>query len=827
MAKLGSLVATVGADLRGWNKAMGDVKRDVNRMTGNVQAAGRTMTAAFTLPVAYLAGTGLKAFMGFEQQMAKVKAVSGATGSEFAALTQNAKDLGASTRFTASEVAGLQLEYAKLGFSTDEILKVTEATLDLAQATDSDLAQAAEVAGSTLRAFGMDASETGKVADVMASAFSNSALDMDRFAESMKFVAPVANAAGMGIEETTAMLEIMADAGIHGSQAGTALRRIITDLGDTGGDTAGAIKKLAGEGITMSSAMDEVGRNAQSALLVLANGIGDFDNLTEGLNNSAGAAKSMADIMDNVGEGSMKKMQSAIEGAQISIGEALAPTMVALADNVADLANWFTGLDSGMQGTIMTVTGVVAVIGPLLVMIPKAVQGFGMMRTTFQALNKTMLANPIVLVTAAVVALGLALSDYVQFQDAATVAQGVYEDAVTSANVITAKQMSDVDRLSAVVLNEAKSEDERGAALKRLNAIAPEYFGNLDMEAVKTGQLTTAVDQYRESLLNAAKTKVFTQQLEEQVAKMEELKAELGEGPSLMDDFVGAFMGGGGATIAMTKRITSEMGNTQAAIDLLTGKMNELNVAQDATASSTAPLTTSLEGVAAKATKIATEATKAADAIERIPDMEKIDSIGQDVSEPTLQGGPVDIDAIGTEGASDALANHQEQLQQTIGMYDQFGNSIGGAFGQVITGGAEAAEAFKAVGASMLKSLLGVAKANVIATMSSPANPANAASGGLAMPALIAGGFALVEGLLGAIAFADGGIVSGPTLGLVGEYSGAKSNPEVIAPLDKLKGMMSDVVGGGAGGGVMTARIKGSDIILAGERGQKDLKRRR
>ena len=101
-----------------------------------------------------------------------------------------------------------------MGFTSDEINQVTESTLALAQAADADLARAAEVAGSTLRGFGLDASETQRVTDVMASSFGASALDMESFAESMKYVAPVANAAGISLEETTAMLASLSNSGI-------------------------------------------------------------------------------------------------------------------------------------------------------------------------------------------------------------------------------------------------------------------------------------------------------------------------------------------------------------------------------------------------------------------------------------------------------------------------------------------------------------------------------------------------------------------------------------------------------------------------------------
>jgi phage-related minor tail protein len=258
--------ANIAPLVTGLNKA----ERALDQAGRKMQATGKKLTMQLTAPIAGMGAIAVNTFQAFELQMSKVKAVSGATAEEFQALEEDAKRLGASTIFSASQVAELQTEFAKLGFTAKEITQVTEATLALAQATDSDLARAAEVAGATLRGFGLDANETTRVTDVMAKSFSSSALDMEKFAESMKYVAPIANAAGVSIEETTSLLAVLANAGISGSQAGTSLRRILSELGSETGTTAEKIAKLAARGISMENAMDDVGRSAQSALLVLA-----------------------------------------------------------------------------------------------------------------------------------------------------------------------------------------------------------------------------------------------------------------------------------------------------------------------------------------------------------------------------------------------------------------------------------------------------------------------------------------------------------------------------------------------------------------------------
>src|SRR3990172_6716813 len=153
----------------------------------------------------------------FDREMTQVRVITGASGKAFQMLEKYALRIGSSTKFAAKEVAGLQLEFGRLGFSTREILLSTKATVSLATATGEDLRRSAEIAGSTLRGFNLDASEMGRVTDVIAKRLNESALSLDSFADGVKYVAPVAASLGVTIEETTAMLSVLADAGIKGT----------------------------------------------------------------------------------------------------------------------------------------------------------------------------------------------------------------------------------------------------------------------------------------------------------------------------------------------------------------------------------------------------------------------------------------------------------------------------------------------------------------------------------------------------------------------------------------------------------------------------------
>lgn len=369
MARSAALNIIFGADTTQLDRALGNSQKRLRKMSADFTKVGRNMSAAVTAPLLAMGANAVRTFANFEQSMASVKAVSGATDAEFARLSESAKALGRSTVFTASQVADLQLEYSKLGFSAAEIEKTTEATLYLAQATGSDLAQAAEVAGSTLRGFGLDAKELTHVTDVMAKSFSSSALDMSSFQDAMKYVAPVAKAAGVSIEETTAMLGALANSGIKGSQAGTSLRMIFQQLASGGGDVQERLAALAEEGLTLDAAFDEVGRRAQTALLVLGDNAPKVDELTTALKEADGAAKGMADVMNDTTKGAMLRMQSAIEGMNIAIGEALAPIVISMTESISDMANAFTEMTPEGQKFVLVIAGLAAAIGPLLLIV--------------------------------------------------------------------------------------------------------------------------------------------------------------------------------------------------------------------------------------------------------------------------------------------------------------------------------------------------------------------------------------------------------------------------------------------------------------------------
>ena len=303
--------------------------------------------------IANVVGNVIKSWKAFEFQMAKVKAITGANETQFKMLSKSAQKLGRTTFFTAQQVAELQTNYGKLGFTTGEILKAQEATLALATATDTDLARAATVAGASVRGFGLDASETQRVTDVMAVSFTSSAMDIEKWQTSMTKVAPIAAAAGISIESTAAVMSKLTDTGIEASIAGTSLRNILLKMQDSSSDLSKhlgftvnssedlerALLQLNKEGLSNEEIMGLVDLRQVAAFNTMIRGAENVAELTDKFNNANGALNEMVDIIEDNLEGDTKKLTSAMDGLKQEIGEELSPMLRQATQDLTDLTN--------------------------------------------------------------------------------------------------------------------------------------------------------------------------------------------------------------------------------------------------------------------------------------------------------------------------------------------------------------------------------------------------------------------------------------------------------------------------------------------------------
>jgi hypothetical protein len=315
-------VTELDQKLKSADAAAGQFQRNVgnypNAMGGAISSLKKFAGALGIVGGIQLLNRGLRntfdIVKNFDQAQANLASVLRVSRDEMSGLTEMAKQLGATTQFTASQVSELQLEFAKLGFTQKEIEGVTEATLQLAAASGTDLGNAASIVGSTLRGFGLDVTETQRLVDVMAKSFSASSLDIDKFSSAMSNVAPAASAIGLTVEETTALLGSLTDAGIDASSAGTGLRNMFLSAKEQGITFDEALDKIANSSDKLGTSFDLFQKKGATLGVILANSRDKTDELTQSLENSSGAAEEMADKqLDTLG-GSLKLLSSAWEG---------------------------------------------------------------------------------------------------------------------------------------------------------------------------------------------------------------------------------------------------------------------------------------------------------------------------------------------------------------------------------------------------------------------------------------------------------------------------------------------------------------------------------
>ena len=260
--------------------------------------------------------------IAFEKALANLGAVAGATSEEVSMLGKNALSVAGATKFTAEEIVGLQTELSKLGFSADDVVSATQGIAFAAQALGAPLDAVAQQTGKVINQFDLLIEQAGFVGDVLVTAINNSALSFDSFGTAIQYVGPIAKNLGLTFEQTAGAMAVLADSGFTASRIGTGLRGIFTELGKTSADVEASLKSLAGQNISLSEAVDLVGkRNAAQLITLLKN----IDAIDEGNSKyyEQGRALESAAKQANSFSGQMDILTSNFREFQIEIGKVI------------------------------------------------------------------------------------------------------------------------------------------------------------------------------------------------------------------------------------------------------------------------------------------------------------------------------------------------------------------------------------------------------------------------------------------------------------------------------------------------------------------------
>ena len=569
-------------------------------------------------------GNGIGTITSFESANASLAAVLGTTQDGVQRLTADAKRLGEITEYSASQVTMMQTELAKLGFNETEILQSTQSILQFATATGSDIPEAAQLAGAALRAFGLDASEMTRVVSAMGVATTKSALDFSYLQNSMSTIAPVANAFGFSIEDTTALLGTLANSGFDASSAATATRNILLNLADSSGklaqalgkpiksldDLAPALQELKDQGISLAEALDLTDKRSVAAFETFLNGADAITTLRDSITGVGDDLAAMQQTKLDTVEGSFKLMQSAWEGLMLQFynSKGIFKDIVDLTTKIiGGLRNAVKWVQDNAKA-VKIITGVLAtylVTGKAITLWRKAdmaamiaemttkIANIGVTKLAEQAnesLKRSLLTSPWGLIAMAITAVIAGLVLFVKHAMEASDAQSVLNETQERAQDLAKGQIADANAEKAALNNLVKSimdtndnERLRADLINQLESQFPEFLAHLDKEKVTNEQLHAALlnanDAYNdrirllkaEALAEAYKESIVEMNkklIEQEIAlantdserKQEKLRKEITETQKVIDKLSSSY--NDAMSSLETARIEDDMNNS-------------------------------------------------------------------------------------------------------------------------------------------------------------------------------------------------------------------------------------------------------------------------
>lgn len=522
---------------------------------------------------------GVNVIIDFEKANSKLAGVLGSTKAGIAGLTDEARRLGATTAYTASEVTGLQVELAKLGFGEDQIKAMEEAILKFALAVDTDLGSAASVAGGALRAFGLEAEDAESAMATLAIGTTTSALSFNDYATMLSTTAPVAKAFGFTLEDTVALMGALKNANFDASSAATATRNILLNLADSNGklakalggpvtnmeELAAGLKKLQSEGIDLATALELTDKRSVAAFETFINNADTLTTLRNGVTDCTGAFNDMYKEMGDNVQGSINILKSTFEGLILQFYESKGAIK-----SIIDAFTWLVESIGKAIGFISKHTTILKMLTAAYVAYKVVVKlstielskeiivhklhialtklsavwtntltaakyaaaaatalFTGKMKeatVAARAFNDTCKKNLLGLVIALLVAAGIAIYDYCKKANQATQAQKALTNATKNATEEYDKQASHVKTLVSIIENENVANDVRRAKINELKKIIPGYNAELSKEGKLINHNTKLIKDYLVQLERQIKLKAFQDELEELYKEERRLK---------------------------------------------------------------------------------------------------------------------------------------------------------------------------------------------------------------------------------------------------------------------------------------------------------------
>lgn len=391
------------------------------RVGHGMSSFGRSMSMYITTPIVGAMGYASKLGVEFDDGMRKVQATSGATGKDLDALKAKAREMGATTKFSATDSAEAMNYMAMAGWKTQDMIKGLPGIMNLAAASGEELGIVSDIVTDGLTAFGLQAKDSGHFADVLAAASANANTNVSMMGEGFKYAAPVAGALGYSIEDTSIAIGLMSNAGIKGEKAGTALRTMFTNLASP---TKAMKEQMDALGISMTDSngqmkpmrdvMDDMrgkfktlskdqqaaaaatifGKEAMSGALAVINASEtDYNKLSKAIDGSEGSAKKMSNTMEKGLGGSLRSLKSAAEELGLSVYETIEPALAGMVRGLKASVDYLNKLPNGAKVAVVGLMGVTAAIGPLSLGIGLLLRAVSGAAKGYASLNRQMAIN--------------------------------------------------------------------------------------------------------------------------------------------------------------------------------------------------------------------------------------------------------------------------------------------------------------------------------------------------------------------------------------------------------------------------------------------------
>ena len=773
MGSVKTISIIVAANIKGLEAGLGKANKGLARFASGAARMGSLLSFGVTAPLTALGKSAFDTFSKFENGMMKVNTVTGATVGEFKMLTDEAKRLGATTQFTAVQVADLQLVLGRKGFDPTAIKNMEQSILDLALATGEDLSLAADVVASSINAFQLESSDAASVANTLASAAANSSVQLSTFSTAFGHAGASANAVGIELGELSAMMGVLMDNGIKASKAGTGLRKVFGKLHQEGRSFTEVLDLVTQGNVGLRKAQKLVGVTAANQLLILAKNKDKVAELTVEYKNNTTRLDEMADAMGSTSHAKVKKMESAIEGLKIEMGGLIADAILPIVEKITDLASNFSNLSEETKNSIIKWGGLAIALGPVLIALSAVTAAFGSLFTAIKLVAKggfSLLANPIGLTLGLVAALTAGIVYLAKNWD--TFLLSVAESAQPVKNIVT-MLMKGVGSMAGV--GSALWVDMQ-VGVATINALSS-AAGDVKPGEKKWKSFGDTIKEVIKDVTNYDISGLFDFELPTWM-KSKPKKKEEEAGFVAVDSGLDEIQ-------ALEDELDEE--EIEIKVPFKFPSMQEIkNKVSDIS---------SVIGEFAE--KWGAQITMAFDVIGQALDNQMIKVENNHKREAAL----IEASSMTDKAKSEAMIALEEKTAKEKAKIQRK---------QAIAQKAAALIAAVINGAQAITKVAGQTGIGAIA-----AAPLMAALVGAQIAMIAASPIPQ---------FADGGIVSGPTVGLMGEYSGARSNPEVIAPLDKLKSIIGD--SGGSNTVIPDVRITGDDLLIVFDRANRRKNRR-